>query len=295
MTAHGAERQDGAAAPPAGTLERGTIPRPIPRRDPDTHKGTYGRLLLVAGSDGMPGAAILAARGALRAGAGLIYAAIPSSIAASLGAAVPEAVQVWARESWSPPADLDPTAAAVGPGLTRDRRARSLVEFCLARFDRPVVVDADALNIVSETPDLTRAHRPDRIWTPHPGEFERLTGERPRGDAQRAEAAARFVRRFGGVLVLKGHRTVVADGSHLYVNTTGNPGMATAGAGDVLTGILGALLAQGLPPFDAASLGVYLHGLAGDLAASRLGETSLIASDIVEHLPAAILQHQRAP
>lgn len=269
------------------------IPR-IPPRAPDAHKGTQGRLLIVAGSRWYPGAAILAARGALRMGAGLITAAVPDSVSTALTTACPEVIHAPADG----PQVLDPTqtytAGVVGPGLGLDDRARELMLRMVLHFDRPLVVDADALNLMAREDGAGLRPRADRVFTPHPGELERLTGERPRGDSERLAAAERFERRHGGVLVLKGRHTVVLERGRYFVNRTGNPGMATAGAGDILSGILGSLLAQGFAPFDAARLGVYLHGLAGDLAARARGEASLVASDIIEHLPQAILQHQRS-
>lgn len=275
---------------------------PRPR---DSHKGTYGRVLIVAGSRMMPGAAILAARAALRSGAGLVTAAIPEAISCALAAAVPEATQLFLpdpageggssalRETLAARLESGADSAAIGPGLGLDARAHALVE-CTFRSGRcPIVVDADALNLVAKDPGLRPAY-PDRcVWTPHPGELQRLSGEKPSGEAERVAASARFVERFGGVVVLKGHGTVVHDGSRYYVNPSGNPGMATGGSGDVLTGVIAALLGQGLAPFEAAVLGVSLHGTAGDLAAAVLGEPSLVAGDIVEYLPEAFRRHSR--
>jgi NAD(P)H-hydrate epimerase len=184
-------------------------------------------------------------------------------------------------------------AVAMGPGLGTSEGSRELVEAVLFLYEGPIVTDADALNIVALYPETAGTPSPRRVWTPHPGEFQRLTGEKPVGDADRIAACGRFVRRFGGVVVLKGHRTVVVEDDRAYVNETGNPGMATGGAGDVLTGMIASLLGQGFAPFDAARLGVHLHGSAGDLAVARVGEVSLIASDIVDHIPAAILKHQQ--
>jgi NAD(P)H-hydrate epimerase len=182
-------------------------------------------------------------------------------------------------------------ALGIGPGLGTAESARRLVADALERFAGPAVFDADALNLIAAEPALVRAKSPERVWTPHPGELERLTGERPKGDDARLEAARRAGERLGGVVVLKGHRTVVAGEDRYYVNDTGNPGMATGGAGDVLTGVIASLLGQGFKPFEAAALGVRLHGAAGDLAAAALGEASLIAGDLIDHLPAAIRAH----
>ncbi len=274
-------------------MERLQIPLQIQPRALNTHKGTYGRVLAVAGSRWFPGAAILVARAALRTGSGLVAVATPTCVSTALAAVCPEAIQAPADNA----AEVDPRspfqAAAIGPGLGTDDRAHALVTAFLGFCDRPLVVDADALNVISSTPTLRADPRATRVWTPHPGEFKRLLGEHPISDAERMEAAVRFEARYGGVLVLKGHRTVVVDRSRFYVNNTGNPGMATAGSGDVLSGVILSLLGQGFAPFDAAALSVYLHGLAGDLARDSRGEASLIASDIIDHLPEAIRKHTR--
>jgi NAD(P)H-hydrate epimerase len=253
----------------------------------------------------MSGAAVLAARSALRSGSGLVTVALPASLSPVIAAASPEATQLLLPE----PGDVDYRerlaaalgenlerfdALAIGPGLGTSAGARHLVALLLETFGGPHLLDADALNLIAMHPEIAARREPRRVWTPHPGEFERLTGELPRGEAERRAAAERFVRARGGVIVLKGHRTVVADGERCFINRTGNPGMATGGAGDVLTGVIVSLLGQGFPPFEAAALGARLHGRAGDLAAAILGECSLVAGDIVEHLPAAIGENLEA-
>ena len=275
------------------------LPR-IPAREPDTHKGTYGRVLILAGSPAMPGAAVLAARAALRAGSGLVTVAAPPPVALVVGAACPEATHIVLPEpkarnhreallrALGERLESGADSLALGPGIGTSEGARALVELALQRFSGPHVVDADGLNLVAAEPALQGPRRENRIWTPHPGELQRLTGEKPRGDEERVAASARFVERFGGVVVLKGHRTVVMEKDRYYINATGNPGMATGGAGDVLTGVIASLLGQGFPPFPAACLSVRIHGRAGDLAARALGQASLIASDIIEHLPQAL-------
>jgi NAD(P)H-hydrate epimerase len=277
----------------------------LPPRLPDTHKGTYGRILIAAGSPGMGGAAILAARAALRAGSGLVTVAVPAELSGALAMGVPEATQLILPDPAGPDYRkclLDALrgklerfqALAVGPGLGVDASASFLVETLLQSFHGPQVVDADALNILAAEPAIALRRDVERVWTPHPGEFERLTGSRPVGEAERISLSRRFVAERGGVLVLKGHRTVITTAGYYSINESGNPGMATGGAGDVLTGIIASFLGQGLPPFAAACLGVHLHGRAGDWAAARLGEVSVIAGDIVESLPQAIREHQGA-
>lgn len=287
-------------------MQRITTLPPIPPRPPDSHKGTFGRVLVVAGRRGMAGAAVLAARAALRSGAGLVTTLIPDSLSTALTVAVPEATQRLLPEYTARDTEGLATALgnidgssfdalALGPGLGTDARAVLLVGWALEQ-DAPQVVDADALNVIVLPHDERKVHvEPSdrRVWTPHPGEFRRMTGRSPRTDAERIEASQGFVARYGGVLVLKGHRTVVMDGQRYSINETGNPGMATGGAGDVLTGVIAALLGQGFSVFDAACLGAYLHGLAGDLARETKGELSLIAGDLIESLPRAVLAHQR--
>ena len=281
-----------------------TKPPPIPWRDPDSHKGTYGRVLLLAGSVGMAGAAILAARAALRTGAGLVTVAIPPELSAVLATAVPEATQLFLSEEhdheslkgiFEPSTRPAFDAIALGPGLGTSSANTARVRWLLTHPSAPQVVDADALNIVAATVGSTKklASFSDRVWTPHPGEFKRLTSLQPTGEDERREAASEAVDRFGGVVLLKGHRTVIVDDSQIAVNTTGNPGMATGGSGDVLTGMIAALLAQGFSPFSAAHLGAHLHGLAADFAWNRVGELSLVASDLIDALSSVIVSYQR--
>lgn len=184
------------------------------------------------------------------------------------------------------------TAIACGPGLGRSAELTELVVWAFTQFTQPVVLDADALNALAERiGDLPPPAGP-RILTPHPGEFARLLGtSNSSALAQRELLADELALRVGAVVVVKGHRTYISDGRRSAVNATGNPGMATGGAGDVLTGLITALVCQGLEVFDAARLAVHLHGLAGDLAAAELGEVGLIASDLVRYLPLAIRQH----
>ncbi len=260
--------------------------RLFPPRRAETHKGDYGRVFILAGSPGMLGAAVLCSRGALRTGAGLVYLAAPGGDCLNL--ATPEVI-VAADDRSAAAAQ----AVAVGPGLGERRgRARELLRrLQRERFTGPVVVDADGLNAFAALADL-KPFALRLVLTPHPGELARLLG-RTAAEIQRdrVKSATEAARSLGCVVVLKGHRTVVTDGRGApYINNTGNPGMATAGAGDVLTGMIAGLAAQGLDPWHAAAAGVHLHGLAGDLAARAKGEYGLIASDLVEHIPAAILR-----
>jgi NAD(P)H-hydrate epimerase len=274
------------------------VPR-LPPRPADAHKGTFGKVLVVAGSTGMSGAAVLCGSAALRGGAGLVQVAVPEPVAAVVAAANPCYMTAWLPAdgtgrlaSAALPALLElagqASAVVAGPGLGNTPDVATLVQGLIPEAKVPLVLDADALNVLGSDPAVLRQRAAPLVLTPHPGEFARLTGtDTPSVQASRQDRAVRFALQHGVVVVLKGAATVVTDGRRVYVNTTGNPGMATGGSGDVLTGLLGALLAQGMEAFLAAVLGVYAHGLAGDLARDRLGEVSLIATDIVDCLPAA--------
>jgi NAD(P)H-hydrate epimerase len=277
----------------------------LPPRAADSHKGSYGRVLIVAGSRGMSGAAILCAGSALRGGAGLVRLAVPALIQNLVAVANPcyttfglphddtgrltDASEV---ELISLARDND--VIAVGPGLGQGHGVTSVVLALLKIANGPLVLDADALNVLVGHVDRLTTSTAPVILTPHPGEFARLLKTTTAVvQANRVELAVRFARERNVLLVLKGHGTLVTDGRRLYRNTTGNPGMATGGTGDVLTGLIAALLGQGLLPFEAAQLGVHLHGLAGDLARSVLGEVSLTAVDLLDYLPRAFLSSQR--
>ncbi|MBI1314613.1 NAD(P)H-hydrate dehydratase [bacterium] len=279
---------------------------PLPDRPRDGHKGTFGRVLIVAGSRGMSGAASLAGLGALRGGAGLVYVACPQEIQPvvagyepsylTIGLPCDAAGRIDGAACNSLKGAIEAKdAVAVGPGLGDCDATQRLVRHLFAEFDGPLVVDADGLNVLAGDFQSRAVHdgviRGPRILTPHPGEFSRLSGI-PIGDInrQRERVAREFAERHRVVVVLKGPGTIVTDGSRAIVNPTGNSGMATGGSGDVLTGLIAALAAQGLEPFDAARLGVYLHGLAGDLAADDLSEQGLIASDLPKYLPQAWLK-----
>lgn len=279
------------------------VPR-LPARPRDAHKGTFGNVLVVAGSVGMAGAAVLAGSAALRGGAGLVRVAVPEPILPTVAAAQPCYVTA------ALPADgqgrvssaavpvllaLAETADAVvlGPGLGGGPDVAVVVREMLGCSRLPLVLDADALNSLAGRTSPLRDHKGPRVLTPHPGEFARLTGRDVASvQRDRVALASAFALGHGGVLLLKGADTVVTDGARVYVNATGNPGMATGGVGDVLSGLLGALLAAGVAAFDAAVLGAHLHGLAGDRARDRKGETALIATDVLDHLADAFVAHQ---
>ncbi len=273
----------------------------IPPRRPDSHKGDYGRVLIIAGSVGFSGAPTLATLGALRVGAGLVTVAVPVSIypivASKLTEAMPTplpasdgAVAAGALERVKALA-ASSDIVAVGPGLSRDFGALHVVTGLLAG-DRPLVIDADGLNVlVGKAQLLARARKPV-IITPHPAELSRLV-DSPVAKIQedRVTAARNAAGQFKCVVVLKGARTVVAEpGGQAFIVPTGNPGMASGGMGDVLTGAIAGLLGQGIAPVDAAYAGAYLHGLAGDLIARERGLAGMLASEVADHLPIAIQQ-----
>jgi NAD(P)H-hydrate epimerase len=280
----------------------------LARRRRDGHKGDYGRVLVVGGSRGMVGAVALASQAALRAGAGLVTFAAPAPVQLAIATLCPCATSIPLECDAS--GDLGPGAVrqvlrsaggcdvlAVGPGMAVGAGQGAIIRAVLGQ-ERPVVLDADGLNNLAAIDGWPEVRRCPLVLTPHPGEFSRLTGKKTADiQADRIAAAVEAARDWSGatVLVLKGAGTVVTDGRRVYVNATGNPGMATGGSGDVLTGVIAALIGQAdatgrgrrLSPFDAACLGVHVHGLAGDLGATELGEVSLTAWDLLDFLPAA--------
>jgi len=263
----------------------GAIFRP---RKQFAHKGNFGHALLVAGSFGKMGAALLAARACLRAGAGLLTCQVPGCGYTILQTALPEAmlqVDPDERLHTALPGELDKySVMGIGPGIGTDSRTATFLKDLLSRYHKPVVADADALNILSSHPNLIEALPPYSIITPHPKEFERLFGPSP-DDFARLERAREKAKQHQIIIVLKGHYTFVAmPGGKGYFNSTGNAGMAKGGSGDVLTGILTALLSQGYSPGETALLGVYLHGLAGDCAAERWSQESMLPSDLTDNL-----------
>lgn len=271
----------------------------MPPRPADSHKGTFGTVLIVGGCAGMAGAPALAGMAALRSGAGLVRLAVPEPIAPIAASFDPcytliplaaDSAGRLDRRAYEAllQATQHATAVALGPGLGRSWELDGLVVGLFDEVRIPMVVDADGLNaLASDLPSL-RPARTARVLTPHPGEFARLIGRKLEGD-ERIAAAEDLAARLGAVVVLKGHRTLVTDGMRSWRNSSGNPGMATGGSGDVLTGVIAALLAQGMPVLDAARLGVFIHGRAGDLAAAELGQIGMTAADIVRYLPRAWL------
>jgi NAD(P)H-hydrate epimerase len=265
----------------------------FPKRRPDSHKGDYGKVFLHAGSEGMLGAAILCSRGALRVGAGLVYLGVPSKAKGPINFSTPEVIVIGGDDSKDfHTSVIKSTAVAVGPGLGWRRNIGRNLLFHLSdqKFSAPVVLDADGLIAFINELSLLEKLNLNLILTPHPGELARLLGKTSEEiQKEREKVAGAVARLLNSIVVLKGYRTVVADKEgKVFINETGNPGMATAGVGDILTGMIAGLAAQGFSPWDAAVAGVYLHGLAGDLAAADKGEYGMIASDLVDKIPYAI-------
>jgi ADP-dependent NAD(P)H-hydrate dehydratase len=285
-----------------------TIPT-LPPRPRDSHKGRFGFVLVIAGSRGMAGAAALCGASALRSGAGLVRVASPAEVQATVASFEPSymtyplpddsdgqirleaARPILAR--LIAPADV----IAVGPGLGQSADIRRLIGYLITETDKPLVIDADGLNALDGQTELLAGLGRPVVLTPHPGEFARLTGtDVATVQSDRIGHATAFAGRSESlVVVLKGAGTVVTDGRRYFINSTGNAGMATGGTGDVLTGVVAALLAQKLPAFEAAQLGAYIHGLAGDIARDQNGEIGLVAGDIVDALPDAFVHAMPDP
>ncbi len=273
-------------------LNHETVLSLLPDRNPWGHKGDFGKLLLLCGSRGYTGAAFFAAMGALRSGAGLVFLGVPESIYGIEAAKLNEPVifpmpDVDGRLS----ADAVPEilsrlprmdAVLVGPGLGQSEGTLAVVRAVLEKAECPVVVDADGINVLRAHRDLLRGRKSPTILTPHDGEFARLGGII---GEDRMAAAAALADDLGCVVLLKGHETCVTDGVDGYINPTGNPGMAVGGSGDVLAGVITALLGAGLPPLEAAACGAWLHGAAGDRCASELGQYGMLPTDMLSALP----------
>lgn len=272
----------------------------ISPRKKDSHKGDYGRVLVVAGSPGMTGASCLCAMGALRAGSGLVTCSVPESLNSIIEAKLTEVMSLPLEETKSGTFSaraLKPLVSfssgcdvvAIGPGLGLSIDVKKLVKGLLKEVEVPIVLDADGLNSLGGQTSSLKKRKAPTVITPHPGELARLVKKDiPSVQKKRSDVAKKVALDTGCVVVLKGHRTVVASSKgDTYVNETGNSGMATGGTGDVLTGMIASFIGQGIEAYSAAVSAVYLHGLAGDVAANEKGIFSLIASDIIESLPEA--------
>ncbi len=274
------------------TLDHSKVLSLLPERRNDSHKGNFGKLLLLCGSRGFTGAAALSAMGALRAGAGLVYLGVPESIYAIEAIKLNEPVVFPLPDEGGTYSEkacseilrhLDRVDAVLfGCGSGRSEGVTAVLKTVLEGFKGPVVLDADGINSVLPHIDILRGRTGSTILTPHDGEFQRLGGT-VTGD--RAACAAQMARELQTIILLKGHRTVITDGTVCYQNTTGNPGMAVGGSGDVLAGMIVSLLGQGIPPLEAAAVAAWLHGSAGDVCASKLGQYAMLPTDMLEVLP----------
>lgn len=268
------------------------------KRKKNTHKGDFGHVFVIAGSNGFTGAAYLCAQGALLGGAGLVTLGIPEKSNPIVARKLTEAMTKPLPQTKAGSLSIKAFSAinkfsnnvdvlAVGPGLSRNKQTQSLIRKIISKIDKPMVIDADGLNALAGHLNILKKRKSSVIITPHPGEMGRLLNiSAGRVQKNRRILAKQFSGRYNIVTVLKGQGTVVADPSGgIYINRTGNPGMAKGGSGDVLTGVIAAFLGQSRDAFQAACAGVYVHGLAGDLAVTRTGQVSLLATDILNKLP----------
>ena len=273
-------------------LNREAVLSLLPDRNPWGHKGTFGKTLLLCGSRGFTGAAYFAAMGALRAGGGLVFLGVPESIYAIEAVKLNEPVVFPLRDRngklsrEAVPEILDRLpgmdAVLIGPGLGQSADTFEVVKAVLENAECPVVLDADGINVIAAHKDIVRGSNYPTILTPHDGEFARLAG--PVGQ-DRMASAVNLARDLGCILLLKGHETCITDGCDCYLNKNGNPGMAVGGSGDVLAGVIVSLLGQGLAPLEAAAVGAWLHGAAGDLCAGELGQYGMLPTDMLAKLP----------
>lgn len=273
-------------------LDHESVLNILPDRDVNANKGDFGRILLLCGSRGFTGAAALAAMGALRTGAGLVYLGVPESIYAIEAIKLDEPVVFPLADEGGMLSDRSigdikgrlgtMDAVLVGPGIGRSPGTRAVVTAVLESYQGPVVLDADGINVLSGHRDVLRGRKYPTILTPHDKEFRRIGGDL---SVDRIQAAESFAREMGVVLLLKGHETIITNGQKTYVNGTGNPGMAVGGCGDVLSGMIVSLLGQGIEPIEAAAAAAWLHGKAGDVCAQELGQYGMLPTDMLRALP----------
>lgn len=273
----------------------------LPPRAAISHKGDFGRVMVIGGSVGMAGAIGMTGLAAMRSGSGLVKVAVSEAIRAEVGSISPCLMTcgIPSEGAGLPGASADELiqmaswakVVAIGPGMGRGEDVQQIVTKFYSMSNLPLVIDADGLNALADTRTDLSQHEGPRVLTPHPGEFQRLAGTEATDRHALEKLARKMAGASGVVLVLKGAQTFVTDGAREYRNDTGNPGMATAGSGDVLTGVIASLIGQGMSPFDASAWGVQIHGQAGDFAAESQGEVSMIATDIILHLPGAFKKH----
>jgi NAD(P)H-hydrate epimerase len=287
-------------------IEEKDAAKMLPKRRPDTHKGTYGHLTVIAGSRGKGGAAALSSISALRAGAGLVTLALPECLNVSFEVGIPEVMTLPLPDTREGTIDkssykillkfLDgKSAVLIGPGITTNPSTSSLIKNIIKEVSCPLLIDADGINIIADNMDLLKDKSSPIAVTPHPGEMARMLNSTSKEiQGNRIESSRKLSVEYGIYVILKGARTIVTTPEgDVYINPTGNPGMATAGTGDVLSGIIAGFISQGLSVRDSSILGVYLHGLAGDIAAGELSQTALIASDLLKTFPEAIKRVER--
>ncbi len=263
--------------------------------DEKSHKGTLGHALIIGGSHGKIGAVCLSAKAALKTGCGLVTAFLPECGYPIIQTFIPEVMAITddnERHISQIVFDIEPQAIAIGPGMGQEPATQKAFHEFLKHNQLPLVLDADALNILSKNKTWLKLVPGNSIFTPHPKEFERLIGK-SKSEAQKIESAQKFSKEYKAIVVLKGAPTLVVDGEKVYENTTGNAALATAGSGDVLTGMIASLMAQSYTAADAAVIAVYLHGVTADIALPNIGMQSFIASDIIENIGKAYLELQK--
>jgi hydroxyethylthiazole kinase-like uncharacterized protein yjeF len=280
-------------------MTRITSPSALPARPKDGNKGTFGRVLIVGGSEGMLGAPSMAGRAALKLGSGLVEIAVPKSILVAALTITPELIGIGLETGVSEELKTNAEKAAalvIGPGLGQSTDAFDRLK-ALAQLQKPAVIDADALNLISQQGHWPEWFKANAVLTPHPGEMKRLgkligRDTVPTDDAGRIDIATAAAKAFGQTIVLKGSRTVVTDGQHIYINHTGDSSLSKAGTGDVLSGMIGCLLGQKMSPFDAACAGAWLHGRAGEIAGEKLGLRCVLAHDVIDAIPQAVREYE---
>lgn len=287
------------------TITFSMIKNKLPKRNPESHKGDFGKLLCICGSRSMPGAAYFCIESALRCGVGLVQAAIPESIYGSISSKISECTYVLCRDDSH--GNIDKTsvdyiletakrcsAVAVGSGMGKNESVELIINSLIETCDKPMVIDADGINVISENIDILKKAKSKIILTPHAKEAERLLGvECNEINVNKIIYAQQLADEYGVIAVMKGHNTIVADKEEkAFLNLTGNSGMAKGGSGDVLTGMIGSFLAQGMNPIDAAICGVYIHGKSGDYCQNRYSSTALLPRDIIDGLSSIFLKFE---
>lgn len=277
-------------------VDRDLVLQLLPERKLESHKGDYGKILLLCGSIGYTGAAALSAMGALRVGAGLVFLGVPESIYEIEAVKLTEPIVFplpqqdgmigsKAIDILLPKLEMM-DAVLIGPGLGRAKTVEEVICEVLKSFDGPVVLDADGINAMLAHKDILRGRSAPTILTPHEGEFVRFTGVVPE---DRQKAAEELAKQLDVIVLLKGYRTVITDGRTTYINPTGNPGMAVGGSGDVLSGVITGLLGQGIDPLMSAACGAWLHGAAGDICAEEIGQYGMLPTDMINSLPRLLI------